>query len=1051
MTCRRHTSISSSSSPPSPARPAKSARSRIASPRYLRELGARRGRGRRRPRDRLDAATSTAACEPTADGGRRSSSARTSTPCRREARSSRWSRTASSGTRAGTILGADNKAAVAAMLEAARRVVAERRPHAGIELVFTPKEEVGLVGAAAFDHDAARGASSATSTTRRRRSARSCSARRRDARSRSRFHGRAAHAGMCPGGGPLRDRRRGARDRRPPARPDRRGDDRERRPDHGRHRAKHRPGVVHLPRRGSLARRAQARRPRPGDARGVHVRREPRRSATVETEVERELPRLPLPARRRRSFGSRATALARRPRAHVRRSRGGGADANVFNERGLPCLNLANGMADIHTPDEHIAVADLEAMVDVTLALVERRAARCRSALGAGASPRFASGSTGSSASRWTATPCVAYPRLTGPVELGDDVLVNVQARAARARLGRLRRAAREPDARARARRPRPGAHVMTLPYTPRPGARTRTRRRTAELAERSTACRSSAARCTARSRRSARRSAGLRVAYVQVPGGALPVSLSDTVRVLQARGLVGVAIAAAPCFDGDVQCVERRGGARLGARRAGSRRWSARSARASSARARRFGHGGVAARRRRERGGGARRRRRARRRASRSATQRERHRGVSHHTRAVLELCLGDVASPGRRPDAPPGSSRERGRRRRLARGLRGPAARPHGPRPRRGPSFFAAAFAAGRARARRAGRADGGAPARPGRRARHLEHLRRRRASWRARSSPPRSPPAAGCFDSLADVRRRGAVARRGARRPPRRARSSRRRSGRARRTRRATSSRDQLDWYGRVDVEQVHNLVAWQEHLPWLEAEREAGRIGRIGVTHYAPSRVRRARARAPDRPLRHGAVRSTRSSASASGAAAARGRARHRRDRHAAARRQGALLPRAAGAAQLAPLRRSASRRGRRRCSSGRSPTSASTSSSRRAKRPGARAPRTRRRRAAVVRRRGARGYVERLAPDARPPAVSLRRREDRRRQGDQAGRVPRRADAGGRARARPARPRRARRDGRRRRAARSRTTPTSASARGSPRSTRSGARPSSCSR
>jgi di/tripeptidase len=28
-------------------------------------------------------------------------------------------------------------------------------------------------------------------------------------------------------------------------------------------------------------------------------------------------------------------------------------------------------MADIHTPDEHIAVADLETMVDVTLALLE--------------------------------------------------------------------------------------------------------------------------------------------------------------------------------------------------------------------------------------------------------------------------------------------------------------------------------------------------------------------------------------------------------------------------------------------------------------------------------------------------------------------------------------------------------------------------------------------------------------------------------------------------------------------------------------------------------
>jgi tripeptide aminopeptidase len=50
---------------------------------------------------------------------------------------------------------------------------------------------------------------------------------------------------------------------------------------------------------------------------------------------------------------------------------GGGADANVFNERGLGCVNLANGMTDIHTPDERIAVEDLLRMVDVTLCLVE--------------------------------------------------------------------------------------------------------------------------------------------------------------------------------------------------------------------------------------------------------------------------------------------------------------------------------------------------------------------------------------------------------------------------------------------------------------------------------------------------------------------------------------------------------------------------------------------------------------------------------------------------------------------------------------------------------
>ncbi len=51
----------------------------------------------------------------------------------------------------GTILGADDKSAVVVMLEAARRIIAEGRPHAGVELLFTPKEEVGLLGAYAFD------------------------------------------------------------------------------------------------------------------------------------------------------------------------------------------------------------------------------------------------------------------------------------------------------------------------------------------------------------------------------------------------------------------------------------------------------------------------------------------------------------------------------------------------------------------------------------------------------------------------------------------------------------------------------------------------------------------------------------------------------------------------------------------------------------------------------------------------------------------------------------------------------------------------------------
>ncbi len=51
------------------------------------------------------------------------------------------------------ILGADNKASVAGMLAAVRRIVQEGLPHAGVELVLTAQEEVGLRGAKAFDHD----------------------------------------------------------------------------------------------------------------------------------------------------------------------------------------------------------------------------------------------------------------------------------------------------------------------------------------------------------------------------------------------------------------------------------------------------------------------------------------------------------------------------------------------------------------------------------------------------------------------------------------------------------------------------------------------------------------------------------------------------------------------------------------------------------------------------------------------------------------------------------------------------------------------------------
>src|SRR6266849_5220054 len=101
-----------------------------------------------------------------------------------------------------------------------------------------------------------------------------------------------------------------------------------------------------------------------------------------------------------------------------------------------------------------------------------------------------------------------------------------------------------------------------------------------------------------------------VRVAYLQLAGGALPVSLSDAVRALQARGLIAAAVAVGACIEGVA---------------------AAEAANAASA----LGGSPIVAVRASE------------------ADARARHRGVSHHTGVVLALCLGDVsvAWPANRP----------------------------------------------------------------------------------------------------------------------------------------------------------------------------------------------------------------------------------------------------------------------------------------------------------------------------------------------------------------------------------------------------------------
>jgi tripeptide aminopeptidase len=269
---------------------------------------------------------------------------------------------------AGTILGADDKAAVAVVLEATRRVVEDGRSHAGLELLFTPKEEVGLIGAYAFDHTRLRasvgyvydqaapigeivlGAPSAVGIE-------------------ATFHGRAAHAGMYPEEGrsaiaaaarAIADMRLGRIDEETSCNV----------------------GVIEggsarniVPDRCSF--RAEARSH--DEEKLADLVREMTETMTFaatleECEVEATVNRSYRSYRFRRGDPAvrlAAAALERTGHTPTFVLSGGGADANVFNERGLACVNLANGMAEIHTPNEHIAVADLDAMVDVTLALLD--------------------------------------------------------------------------------------------------------------------------------------------------------------------------------------------------------------------------------------------------------------------------------------------------------------------------------------------------------------------------------------------------------------------------------------------------------------------------------------------------------------------------------------------------------------------------------------------------------------------------------------------------------------------------------------------------------
>ena len=268
----------------------------------------------------------------------------------------------------GTILGADNKAAVAQMLEGVRRVLAENLPHAGIELVLTRQEEIGLVGAAAFDHTRLRaelgfvydqegsigeiilGAPYAQGME-------------------ITFHGRAAHAGMSPEEGrsaiqaasrAIADMRLGRVDEETTANV----------------------GLISggtagniIPDRCSFSAEARCHDERKlgelvQEMLDICTFAASEAECTMQSETRKEYRGYRF-AKNEPVVELAAAALARCGHEVRYGMSGGAADANVFNERGLRCVNITHGVYDFHSPNERVAVEDLEAMVDLTVALVE--------------------------------------------------------------------------------------------------------------------------------------------------------------------------------------------------------------------------------------------------------------------------------------------------------------------------------------------------------------------------------------------------------------------------------------------------------------------------------------------------------------------------------------------------------------------------------------------------------------------------------------------------------------------------------------------------------
>jgi tripeptide aminopeptidase len=269
------------------------------------------------------------------------------------------------------ILGADNKAAIATILGAVRRLVRDGSPPAGVEVLFTTGEEQALEGAKefdmsrldanygyVFDHATPIGEIVLASPTYYSVEAR--------------FRGQAAHAGIRPEAG---HNAIAAAARALAAIPIGRLDP-ETTANVGRIEGGTAANVVaercfvELEARSLDAERAGQVVSDMVDALAAAASDS---ECDIETQVERLFQGYRLP-RTAPAVEVAAAALRDLGIEPVYINTGGGSDANVFIAAGLPVVNLANGTEGNHQPDESVTVDALDTMLEVTVSLVRQAA-----------------------------------------------------------------------------------------------------------------------------------------------------------------------------------------------------------------------------------------------------------------------------------------------------------------------------------------------------------------------------------------------------------------------------------------------------------------------------------------------------------------------------------------------------------------------------------------------------------------------------------------------------------------------------------------------------